>query len=59
MIKVLDRNIVKCLHCGTNLSYEDSDITTEERGYGVGTYYGETYMAKIITCPKCNKKIEL
>ena len=59
MIKVLDRNIVKCPHCGTNLSYEDSDITTEERGYGVGTYYGETYMAKIITCPECNKKIEL
>lgn len=59
MIKVLDWNIVKCPHCGTNLSYEDSDITTEERGYGVGTYYGETYMAKIITCPKCNKKIEL
>ena len=59
MIRILEQNIVKCPHCGAYLTYEDSDITTEERGYGVGTYYGETYMAKIITCPKCGKKIEV
>ena len=58
MIKVV-LNIVKCPCCSTYVEYDDSDITTEERGYGVGTYYGETYMAKVITCPKCNKKIEL
>ena len=59
MVKILKGNIVKCSDCNSFLKYDDSDITTEERGYGVGTYYGETYMAKIITCPKCNKKIEL
>lgn len=59
MIKILDGNIVKCSHCGAYLTYEDSDIKTEERSYGVASYTGETYMAKLITCPKCNNKIEL
>ena len=59
MIKVLDWNIVKCQHCGAYLTYEDSDITTEERGYGVGTYYGETYKASVIKCPNCGNEIEL
>lgn len=59
MIKILVGNIVKCSHCGAYLTYEDSDIKTEERSYGVGTYGDETYWAKVITCPKCNNKNEL
>ena len=58
MAKVIN-NVVKCYDCGSYVKYNESDITTEERGYGVGTYYGETYMAKIITCPKCGRKIEI
>ena len=36
-----------------------SDIKTEERSYDVMTYAGETYIAKIITCPKCGREIEV
>lgn len=59
MVKKIEGNIVKCINCGSYLEYEDSDVKTEERGYGVGTYAGETYMAKLITCPKCSRLIEL
>lgn len=59
MVKKIEGNIVKCINCGSYLEYEDSDVKTEERGYGVGTYAGETYMAKLITCPKCGRLIEL
>jgi endogenous inhibitor of DNA gyrase (YacG/DUF329 family) len=52
-------NIVKCPCCSAYVEYDESDIKTEERDYGVGTYAGETYMAKIITCPKCGRKVEI
>ena len=58
MTKVVN-NVVKCLCCSAYVEYDESDIKTEERGYGVGTYAGETYMAKIITCPKCGRKVEI
>lgn len=57
-MKVLRGNICKC-QCGTFLKYDDKDIETVERGYDVGTYVGETYIAKIITCPICLRKIEI
>lgn len=58
-MKVLNnKNIVKC-SCGAILQYTNEDIKTVERGYGVQTYGGETYMAQIITCPKCKEKIEV
>lgn len=58
-MKVLDnKNIVKC-SCGVILQYTDKDIKTVERGYSVQSYAGETYMAKIITCPKCKREIEV
>ena len=57
-MEVLRGKIVGC-KCGSFLKYDESDIKTEERGYGVGTYYGETYIAKIITCPICLRKIEV
>lgn len=59
MASVYKGNIVKCPHCSAYIKYQDKDISTEERGYGVMTYAGETYMAKIIICPNCGKKIEL
>ena len=59
MAKVYEGNIVKCPHCNVFVEYDESDISREERDYGVGTYAGETYMAKIIICPKCGKKIEV
>lgn len=52
-------NIVKCHNCGSYVEYDESDIKTEERSYGVMTYGGDTYVAKIITCPKCGGKIEI
>lgn len=58
MAKVLGENIVKC-GCGKHIEYGASDITTNECGYGVGTYQGETYMGKFITCPNCGRKIEV
>lgn len=51
--------MVKCPHCGAYVDYSSSDIRTEERGYGVATYDGETYNAKLITCPRCGKEIEV
>lgn len=57
-MKVLKGNICKC-QCGAFLKYDDKDIKTVEIGYNVGTYAGETYIAKIITCPICLRKIEL
>jgi DNA-directed RNA polymerase subunit RPC12/RpoP len=59
MVTVYNGNIVKCPYCGTYLEYSGSDILEEERGYGVGTYAGETYMAQYIICPHCNKKVDL
>ena len=58
MVKVVN-NVVKCLHCSAYVEYDESDIKTEYRSYGVMTYAGETYIAKIITCPKCGRKIEV
>lgn len=51
--------MVKCVCCGSYITYSDSDVKTEERGYGVMTYAGETYMAKLIRCPKCGQEIEV
>ena len=59
MVKIYEGNIVKCMNCSKYITYSDSDIEKVERGYGVATYAGETYMAKIITCPKCGSKIEV
>lgn len=59
MVKILDNNITKCDKCRSYLEYDKSDIETKEMSYGVGTYYGETYMGKLITCPKCGNKIEV
>ena len=58
MEKVVN-NVVKCPHCSAYVEYDESDIKTEERSYGVMTYGGDTYVAKIITCPKCGRKIEV
>ena len=58
MARVIN-NVVKCYDCGSYVKYNESDIKTEERSYGVMSYAGETYMAKIITCPKCGRKIEI
>lgn len=58
MVKIVN-NVVKCHNCGSYIEYEQEDIKTEERSYEVMTYAGETYMAKIITCPKCGSKIEV
>lgn len=58
-MKILNnKNIVKC-SCGAILQYTNEDIKTVERGYSVQSYAGETYMAKIITCPKCKREIEV
>lgn len=57
-MKVLRGNIKECT-CGAFLKYDDKDIETVERGYSIGTYAGETYIAKIITCPICLRKIEI
>ena len=57
-MKVLRGNIKEC-RCGAFLKYDKNDIEEVERGYDVGTYAGETYIAKIITCPICLRKIEL
>ena len=59
MASIYCGNITKCSHCGKYIEYSLSDVKTEERGYGVGTYNGETYMANIIICPNCGKKIEV
>ena len=45
MSKVVN-NVVKCSNCGSYIQYEDNDVYTRECGYGVGTYYGETYTGK-------------
>ena len=59
-MKVLNKsNIVKCGNCGSFLQYSQSDVFQQERGYDVGTYYGETYIANLITCPVCGAKIEI
>ena len=58
MVKIVT-NIVKCHTCGSYLEYSDSDIETKEMSYGVGTYQGETYMGRLVTCPKCGKKVEI
>lgn len=59
MAKVLGKNVVKCYGCSQYIEYGASDITTKECSYGIGTYNGETYMGKFITCPSCGKKIEV
>ena len=59
MAKVLGKNVVKCIWCNSYLEYEASDIEEKELSYSVGTYNGETYMAKLITCPNCKRKIEV
>ena len=59
MIDIYSGNMVKCVCCGSYITYSDSDVKTEERGYGVMSYAGETYMAKLIRCPKCNNDIEV
>ena len=58
MAKVIN-NVVKCYGCGSYIKYSESDINTEERCYGVMSYAGEIYRAKVIVCPKCGKKIEV
>ena len=58
MAKVIN-NVVKCYGCGSYIKYNESDINTEERCYGIMSYVGETYKAKVIVCPKCGKKIEV
>ena len=58
MAKVVN-NVVKCYGCSSYIKYDESDIKTEERSYDVMTYAGETYIAKIITCPKCGREIEV
>lgn len=57
-MKVLRGNIKEC-RCGAFLKYNKNDIEEVERGYDVGTCGGETYIAKIITCPICLRKIEI
>ena len=59
MARVLGSNTTKCYNCGSYIEYDDSDIETKEMSYGVGTYNGETYMGKLVTCPKCGNKIEV
>ena len=59
MAKVLGSNVVKCHRCGSYTEYGETDIETKEMSYGVGTYNGETYMGKLVTCPKCGNKIEV
>ena len=59
MVKILGSNTTKCHTCGSHLEFDDSDIETREMSYGVGTYNGETYMGKFITCPRCGNKIEV
>lgn len=59
MTEVYKGKIEKCSHCGAFVTYSESDIVMKEKGYGVMTYAGETYMAKTITCPKCGKEIEV
>lgn len=53
------RNVVKCVCCSNYLQYNESDITKTESTYNVGTYAGETYIAKRIECPICHNKIEI
>jgi len=57
-MEVLRGNIKECKR-GAFLKYNNKDIETVEKEYNVGTYAGETYIAKIITCPICLRKIEL
>ena len=57
-MEVLRGNIKEC-KCGAFLKYNNKDIETVEKEYNVGTYAGETYIAKIITCPICLRKIEI
>lgn len=57
-MKVLRGNIKEC-RCGAFLQYDKDDIEEVTKSYDVGSYYGETYVAKIITCPICLRKIEL
>ena len=59
MAKLLGKNVTKCSNCGSYLEYDETDIETKEMSYGVGTYNGETYMGKLVTCPKCGDKIEV
>lgn len=57
-MKVIRGRLKEC-PCGSFLCYDDNDIEIVERSYNVGTYNGETYMAKIITCPICLRKLEV
>ena len=60
MAKVIkNKNITICRGCHSYIEYDDKDITEVERSYGVQSYAGETYMAKMIVCPNCNRKIEV
>jgi len=58
-MKVLKGNIVKCDKCKSFLQYNDNDIEHVQMYYTVATYNGETYTAKIITCPVCKERIEV
>ena len=59
MARIYEGNITKCYGCNSYIEYSKSDIFTETRGYTVGNYAGETYLAKYIICPKCGRKIEI
>ena len=52
-------NVVKCYRCSSFIQYDDSDIIEAEQSYGVASYAGETYKAKLIICPKCGNKLEI
>ena len=58
MIEELKGQITNCPQCRIYIRFDDTDVHFKERSYGVATYAGETYMAKLITCPKCGKEIE-
>lgn len=58
MAHIID-NVVKCHRCSSYIKYEPSEIEEKERTYSVQSYAGETYVAKLITCPKCGDKIEV
>lgn len=59
MVKVVNGNITKCHNCCSYLEFNKEDIETKEMSYGVQTYAGETYIGKLVTCPKCGNKIEV
>lgn len=60
MIEILNRKYyAKCSYCGAILKYDEEDVSTREKSYGVATYQGETYIAREITCPNCNHTLEV